>query len=171
MINLSITSDENVSKKRINLLSNAVRYFLDQLVGPNVKINLRLFVAGPRDLAPGIRGICWRARNKSRKWVYFIHIGGRRGAIDQLKTLAHECTHIKQFVINQLVEKADGTILWEKRPYKEEIVVESSSVPQSWERYYSRPWEIDAHGSEYGLLINFLYEYDKNLYKQVRDKE
>ena len=63
-----------------------------------------------------------------------------------LETLAHELTHVKQYVTGELREGKSGTVIWKK-----ETVVTASAVamlfgkPLTEEDYKNQPWEAEAY--------------------------
>lgn len=69
------------------------------------------------------------------------------------KSLAHECVHIKQWAKGEMksYERDYKMTRW----HKEKVNVERVA-------YGELPWEIEAHGREYGLYVEFL-EMDPTL--------
>jgi hypothetical protein len=76
---------------------------------------------------------------KAREFEIEIHSG--IGASEILKTLAHEMTHIKQYVYGETNETLTR---WKG------IKVDSDNLD-----YWVQPWEIEAHGMESGLFSKF----------------
>lgn len=65
-----------------------------------------------------------------------------------LKCLAHEFCHIRQSALGFKQDSLDGNyVRWMG------MLIDVSKI-----HYYDTPWEIDAHGREYGLYIRFLTE-------------
>lgn len=64
-----------------------------------------------------------------------------------LSTIMHELVHVKQFARGELrfVERGTGTHRWQ-----------SKSLNADKLDYYDLPWEIEAHGREKGLTVQFL---------------
>jgi len=62
-----------------------------------------------------------------------------------LTTLAHECVHIKQYVMKELVEK-DHENFW----FGEKV------EPHMYDDYYNLPWEKEAYNLELELLERFI---------------
>ena len=62
-----------------------------------------------------------------------------------LRTLAHELVHVKQYIRGELTWRDRG-LLWKG----------VSHNPKNLLHYYDLPYEIEAHGREYGLLFGFL---------------
>lgn len=84
--------------------------------------------------------------------------------IPRLKALmldaAHELTHIKQYLNNELFDYVDG-----KARYKGEVFHLGQS-PEDDEAYYNSPWEIEAYGREYGMYKMF----SKKLKQEQKEK-
>jgi hypothetical protein len=68
-----------------------------------------------------------------------------------LKSLAHECVHVKQWAKGEMkqYERDYKMTRWHKQK------INSVST-----FYGDLPWEIEAHGREYGLYWEFLSKYD-----------
>ena len=62
-----------------------------------------------------------------------------------LKTLAHELVHVKQYILGELSWREAG-LLWKGVNWNPDNLLE----------YYDLPYEIEAHGREYGLMVGFL---------------
>ena len=62
-----------------------------------------------------------------------------------LRTLAHELVHVKQYIRGELSWR-DAGLLWHGKSFD----------PKNLLNYYELPYEIEAHGREYGLLVGFL---------------
>ena len=62
-----------------------------------------------------------------------------------LKTLAHELVHVKQYIRGELSWR-DAGLLWKGVNHN----------PKNLLHYYELPYEVEAHGREYGLLVGFL---------------
>lgn len=81
----------------------------------------------------------WKKINKEAKtpWVRLK---------EPIKVLAHELVHVKQYLNNQLYDYVTGDVRFEGRVYKE-----TTADADYWES----PWEIEAHGREYGIYAQF----------------
>jgi len=65
--------------------------------------------------------------------------------IDLLKTLAHEMVHVKQIARAELIELI-------RTPY---FRFHKEYYPKTTD-YFDKPWEIEAHGREEGLVVRWL---------------
>lgn len=73
-----------------------------------------------------------------------IQINSKLGHKKQLLTLAHELVHAKQFTKNEL-----GTTT--NKNNQRLTKWQGKLVNESVQSYFDLPWEIEAHGREYGL--------------------
>ena len=71
-----------------------------------------------------------------------------------LRILAHELVHVKQYIMGELSWRNSG-LLWRGRNFDPDNVMD----------YYELPYEIEAHGREYGLLVGFLV-----MWNQIEDE-
>lgn len=132
------------------LLRNAVKYFLDILmkndphrlttVTVEVKLIPNMSIDYKNDAISGWKDDRFRPNN------FFIEMDSHMSQKGTLIALAHELTHVKQMAMGERQESWDGlTMRWFGMPYDPSIV-----------HYYDLPWEIEAHGREYGLYDRFI---------------
>ena len=74
-----------------------------------------------------------------------------------LKVLAHELVHVKQYIRGELSWREDG-LHWKG------VNFDANNLMY----YYELPFEIEAHGREYGLLVGFLVMWN-DLEKQFEE--
>jgi len=82
---------------------------------------------------------------------YFrIHIDTDMGIYLFLETLMHEMVHVKQFAKGEMKDyiRTDNLVRW----HKEKIDIFKTD-------YWDYPWEIEAHGRERGLVVQFKAKY------------
>lgn len=76
-----------------------------------------------------------------------------------LCTLAHEMVHAKQFAKGELYESTRlGKHKWQGK-----------WLPKVGMNYWDQPWEIEAHGREYGLFIQWAEANDLGKYKWTQE--
>jgi len=77
---------------------------------------------------------------------FIIEIDNRMSKPEQLRTLAHECVHLKSFSTGELkYSKHANCMLWKrKKVYLDKI------------DYWDLPSEIEAFGREVGLYVRYL---------------
>jgi hypothetical protein len=91
-----------------------------------------------------IGDVIWEDKNHRPK-QYCMRVDNSVKLRRVLETVAHEMTHISQFASGRWIEmyKSKQT-KWEGKLLKK--------VPDYWDR----PWEIEAHGREVGLFIQWV---------------
>jgi hypothetical protein len=129
-------------------VKQAVTFFIDKLLGNDV-LDLEVKVKFVTDLNKDckIKASAYPIANSYNRFE--IEIDDNLGKCVTLNCLAHEVTHVKQFVHHELV--------YHKFEYN---IVYWQGVRMIWDAddndmYYSSPWEIEAHGREYGLYQLF----------------
>jgi hypothetical protein len=82
----------------------------------------------------------YNTKKQAREFIIEMHpdIGAR----EIFATLAHEMVHVKQYIYN---ETNDSLSTWKGKKINPDAV-----------DYWSHPWELDAYGTEPGLLYNFV---------------
>ena len=75
---------------------------------------------------------------------FYININNRKGYASQLKTLAHELIHIKQFATGELRHLTPDVIIWRKKKINIDEV-----------EYWDLPQEIEAYGRESGMYYRY----------------
>lgn len=148
-----------MTAKRYNKLSTvhrqlafeAVDFFVDKMM-PRLRNKLTIRIKGDTELLQreGIYADCvdddddYENRNP-RSFV--IRVDTTVSLERFLATIMHELVHVKQFARGELryVERGVGTHRWQ-----------SKSLDANKLDYYDLPWEIEAHGREKGLTVQFL---------------
>ena len=74
-----------------------------------------------------------------------------------LKVLAHELVHVKQYIMGELSWRHSG-LHWKGVNFDVDNLMD----------YYELPFEIEAHGREYGLLVGFLVMWNE-LEKEIEE--
>ena len=122
-------------------VKRAALFYAEQLLTPKMLENVYLRIKfNPKIEAYGYAQILeYNESRKAREFEIELHSG--IGAVEILRTLAHEMTHIKQFAYN---ETNENLTRWKG------IKVNSDDID-----YWVQPWEIEAHGMESGLFTKF----------------
>jgi hypothetical protein len=82
---------------------------------------------------------------------FYIRLNTRlKNKKKMLLSLAHELTHVKQYIKKELIEK-DGFDFWKGVKYKGDTL------------YYKAPWEIEAYGFEHCLNMLYGHNIDRGL--------
>lgn len=74
------------------------------------------------------------------------------------KTVMHECVHLKQYALNEMYDCKKSTV------YKGKRFQDKNNSKRKPADYFFKPWEIEAYGSELGLLRQ--WEWD-NSYSEL----
>jgi hypothetical protein len=82
------------------------------------------------------------------KRTFEIEVDSRACLKEQLRTIAHEMVHVKQYARGELGSELST---WYNKSYNTDKV-----------DYWERPWEIEAHGWELGLFINWTIREELN---------
>ena len=122
-------------------VKRAVIFYAEQLIKPKLLENICLRIKfNPKLDAYGYAQILeYNSSKKAREFEIELHPG--IGAAEILKCLAHEMTHIKQYVYGETNETLTR---WKG------IKIDSDYLD-----YWVQPWEIEAHGMESGLFTKF----------------
>jgi hypothetical protein len=124
-------------------LREAIEFFASNLFTPQMKRHIEIRVR-KRDLGTwhGFVSIeDYNVLNQPRSFVIELHKGDNEA--EQLKTLAHEFVHVRQYARNELNDEMNT---WKGR------YVDSDAID-----YNDQPWEIEAN-----KLGNELYELYTN---------
>lgn len=108
-------------------------------------INLRL-IHGLRE-KESLAGDCiWEDDTCTRPREFTVRVDSSQNMQDMLETIAHEMVHVKQYARGELKDftKTIKLCKWKGKTLE-------------WEKmkYYDLPWEIEAHGRERGLFIEW----------------
>ena len=103
------------------------------------------------------KAYCSYMDNNIKPRMFDISIDPRISKTAQLKALAHEMVHVKQYARGELQEyvtpkKANKRIKWQGKN-----VLDKSEICD--DGYWTSPWEIEAYGREIGLF----YMYKEHL--------
>lgn len=127
-----------VDRQRRELLREATVLFMKELVPPHVlqKLHIEIFIA------PHLSdyGVCAAFKPHGKAYPTHFHISMHPRGWNQyllLKTLGHECVHVKQYALGQLKEPSKTETIWYKRKFIDK------EIP-----YHKHPWEIEAAQAE-----------------------
>jgi len=93
----------------------------------------------------GVFGDCGYYEGDEVPRDFVIRLDAGIDEIDLLKTVAHEMVHVKQIARNELKELVRSPYF---RFHKEYYHKDTD--------YFDKPWEIEAHGREEGLVVRWL---------------
>ncbi len=136
---LSITGIGKTDRKQFR---QATEWMLTSLVGSRLTSHVELTVRFVPNLGKYVGDCEWLDDNIGPR-QFLIRISTRQSQNQKLLTLAHELTHVKQFVTNQLFDYAVNSDL--SRWHRQVIDVTQYA-------YKDLPWEKDAYATQTPLL-------------------
>lgn len=139
LLRLSITG---VSKTHRKEFRHAIEWMLTALVGSRLAANVDLTVRFVPNLGRYVGDCEWLDDNISPR-QFLIRISTNQSQKQKFLTIAHELTHLKQFVTNQLFDYATNSDL--SRWHRQVIDVTQYA-------YRDLPWERDAYATQTPLL-------------------
>ena len=140
-------------KKKFNrlLYEEASQWYADRIFSKNlnkkIKVDLE-FATLPKELYAD----CRYRNPKDCKYRYSVRLNRKMGQKMALIALAHEMIHVKHYATRELTAielEPSGDYIevgkWHGKIY------DSKKID-----YWDLPWEIEAHGREFGLYIRFI---------------
>jgi len=95
-----------------------------------------------------LAGDCiWEDESCNRPREFSIRIDSTQDETAMMETVAHEMVHVKQYAKGELKDFFSTTKVCKWQGKK---------INLSKMNYYDQPWEIEAHGREKGLYIQWL---------------
>lgn len=139
-----------LDKQHRTLAYEACEFVVDKLM-PRLKHKLEIRFQGDPELTEreGIHGDCvYTEWTPGPPRDFVIRIDTSLDPLEFLTCVMHEMVHVKQWARNEmrLYERGPfGMVRWHKEKIDEKNL-----------DYYDLPWEIEAHGREQGLCVQFL---------------
>ena len=135
-----------------NAVTDATWFYAERLLGKRIMKNLEIDIKLTKDLKKkdGAYGYCHITGddlNNPREFHIEIDTGMKHSTKDILTWLAHEMTHLKQFVKGELFDREDGSVQWKTRRF--------ARSPN----YDDMPWEREAYRLENKLFRELRNEY------------
>ena len=128
-------------------ICDAAWFYAEELLGRRMPKHILIDIKLTKDLKEkeGAYGFCHITGSVNKPREFMIELdASMKHSWDQILTwLAHEMTHLKQFVRNELYDGVDGSVQWKSKRY-----VRS---PQ----YEDMPWEREAYRLETKLFEEF----------------
>lgn len=121
----------------------AAKYFASKLMSPQLIRHLSIIIrfANMRN-HKGLTDVL-DCPYKPREFL--VTIRPRMSRLNQLRTLAHEIVHVKQFAKKELGVVVHGSLVKWQNEYVDDAKVS----------YWEQPWEIEAFGREGGLVVMY----------------
>lgn len=142
-----VRGDTPLSKEEIK---DAVGFFAKRLMKDNLLKKIYISISFKK--LKTHKAECWYKDTKNIKPNAFnIVVDNTGGKTTQIKSIAHEMVHVKQFAKGELyyytLPQNNDKVKWMGKPHK---------ARDEGDEYWEQPWEIEAYGREVGLF--FLYQ-------------
>jgi hypothetical protein len=150
-----LVSVSGISDKKFETtVKKACEYYADLLLSKRISRNITIDLDFAGRLDKQADGYCEVTGHNLRKKPrdFEIQIQKNKSKRYMMITLAHEMVHLKQYAMGELDE---NLAVWKGK-----------RVPASTD-YWDQPWEIEAHGREYGLWSRFAKQF-KVRYKRTK---
>ena len=124
----------------------ATEIMLAQLLSKRMLKHITIYLRQKHGLSlAGIHavGILYGVRDKFPPRDFTLWLSTDPGRRAQLRTLAHELAHLKQYATGECRSLANGRVRWHTR-----------QIEDTWDRF--APWEIDANGHEEALYEDYM---------------
>lgn len=127
-------------------VEKACAYYAGLLLPKHIARSITLDVEFTGHLDKHADGYCEVIGHNQRKKPreFEIQIQKNKSKRYMMMTIAHEMVHLKQYAMGELDE---NLAVWKGK-----------RVPANTD-YWDQPWEIEAHGREYGLWSRFAKKY------------
>lgn len=144
---IKITNNKNQDLPNA-IVKRVTEYYLEELAGlDKFKVGVGELKITFKKLASYRGGYLMSHRLNNN---YLISINSKNSLKEQLSTLAHECVHLKQYVLGELSQRMDFSgrrvahiRIWKGREYRRKS-------------YLKQPWEIEARKYQDKLSYNVL---------------
>jgi len=144
------------SKKR-SLIRNATEHMISALIGDRMSLNVEIKFTNLKE-DENCYGVCEWIDDPVRPRRFMITIDNKQNLREQLKTLAHELVHVKQYCRGELYDYQRGDT--NRTRWRNTII---NNEVKSLIEYKKLPWEKEAFGLQSVLVRNFLKERKHNL--------
>jgi hypothetical protein len=148
--------NDKVTKKEIKFAAEyMLNLILSQRMIKNIYVEVVAMTKGDK-----FADCCW-IDNEVKPREFRIRLNTTKSKRGQLLALAHELVHVKQFVKGELRDIC-------RRPANESaysVKWKTDFVDQDKVHYYDLPWEIEAHGREYGMYVRYMHHKNINKIK------
>lgn len=139
------------SKRLKAMVRDAVEYAGQKLISKRIREDLEINVKLKDGLQDNVAEVEWLDDNV-RPRMFEMTIDRTQSEMLQMICIMHEMVHIKQYANGDLVQsmKNSTSSKWMK----------SEWIDESKIAYYDLPWEIEAHGREKGMLLDWMKQTD-----------
>lgn len=151
-------------KTNSELLVKITEYYLNQLLGDGHEFGK--LVIRFKKMGWNVGGNA-KTRRKDGVKLFLIDLDKYATKIEIYRYLAHECTHIKQYFLNELTTRHEN--VWTARGFIRRKIRNWKGKEIRRSVYRNRPWEIEARGQE-KMACNILKKIDGKVESKVITK-
>lgn len=140
---IEIVGGQPYQKKRVrSMVVFCIHALMPRLIG---KLDIRIELKKDYCRRTGNLGVCYWEDTNDRPRDFTIEADASSKLRSLLMTIAHEMVHVKQFARNEQKQLlVANRVKWMGK-----------TVNTDKFDYWELPWEIEAHGREIGLFINW----------------
>ena len=135
------------SRQKRELYEKSTKYFIHALM-PRIK-HMHIDVCIENSLDAD--AFCTQIEPK----YFIIEVAKRLPLVEQIKSIAHEMVHCRQFYSKKLQYK-NNKIFWLGKGYDFNGLKRNDLTQDEYHTYLNTPWEVEAYGLEIELYNNFL---------------
>lgn len=145
---MNITVEKNNNKKVSHVeMLEAAEFMLNLLLPNSVLKNLNVEIThNKHDTMTSVHGYIDILDDRKYPRNFLVYIRPTLSRENQLKALAHEMTHVKQYSMRETLKIR---------------TVRKKTNDAIYDEYYNTPDEIEAHGREVGLMTAWLREIER----------
>jgi hypothetical protein len=133
------------------LIRDAVEYAGQRLMSKRMHETLEISIKMKDGLDENVAEVEW-IDDPVRPKSFEMSIDRNQSEMLQVICVMHEMVHIKQYATGDLVQSMRDC---QKSKWKKTEWIDDSKV-----KYYDLPWEIEAHGREKGMTLEWLSKTD-----------
>lgn len=133
------------------MVRDAVEYAGQKLLSKRTRDSLEISVKMKDGLHENVAEVEWLDDNVRPK-MFEMSVDRSQSEMLQMICIMHEMVHIKQYATGELVQsmKDSKNNKWQRNQWVDDTKV----------GYYDLPWEIEAHGREKGMLLEWMKQTD-----------
>lgn len=139
---MKITFYGLLAKHKKKLIKDLIEFSLKKFINDMSKLKIEIEIRNSSLIAGNLALLHIDNENES---LFIIEIGNRQNFGKMMLSIAHECVHIKQYYLGEILDISDERIIFLEKEYDTDAI-----------NYWDQPWEIEAHGREHGLLLRFV---------------
>lgn len=141
------------SKKKIEFYKLAINHFFYQILPKRKNIVIDLCI----EKKLNADAFCTEISPS----YFVIEVAKELPILEQIRCLAHEVVHCKQYLKKQLIYK-DGNVYWKNKIFENHALTSrwQDDFKSEYQTYIEMPWEKEAFGLEESMFNNFLMYYN-----------